>query len=202
LASDIEGAYDALHDLPTARYQRVTGKFAMDGDCDVTTGVSNFGEFPFHWENHKVQNISTHAYGEVGVDCTTPQGSLNRFGIRTAEFVPTVWELIPYSFVADYFSNIGEALAAATFPVSELKWSGMTTKNNVVSKRYYTLSIPGVKANTSQFKDANGGCSSSSAERTVLKRSTAIFGGTRVLRIQFKVPGLSLKWLNLAALLR
>lgn len=32
------------------------------------------------------------------------------FGISLNEFVPTVWELIPYSFVVDYFTNIGDIL--------------------------------------------------------------------------------------------
>jgi len=31
-------------------------------------------------------------------------------GFRLAEFVPTVWELIPHSFVVDYFTNIGDIL--------------------------------------------------------------------------------------------
>jgi hypothetical protein len=34
-------------------------------------------------------------------------------GFQFRDFVPTVWELIPYSFVSDYFVNIGDILEAA-----------------------------------------------------------------------------------------
>lgn len=33
-----------------------------------------------------------------------------RMGLTIQEFVPTVWELIPYSFVVDYFTNIGDVV--------------------------------------------------------------------------------------------
>ncbi len=36
--------------------------------------------------------------------------SLSGFDLRS--FVPTVWELIPYSFLVDYFTNIGDCLQA------------------------------------------------------------------------------------------
>lgn len=36
--------------------------------------------------------------------------SMSGFDLRS--FVPTVWELIPYSFLVDYFTNIGDALQA------------------------------------------------------------------------------------------
>lgn len=34
-------------------------------------------------------------------------------GISLQEFVPTAWELLPYSFLIDYFTNIGDVLGAA-----------------------------------------------------------------------------------------
>jgi hypothetical protein len=39
--------------------------------------------------------------------------SLSGFDLRS--FIPTVWELIPYSFLIDYFTNIGDCLYAFSF---------------------------------------------------------------------------------------
>lgn len=36
--------------------------------------------------------------------------ALDSFGISLKEFVPSIWELIPWSFVVDYFTNIGDIL--------------------------------------------------------------------------------------------
>lgn len=43
-----------------------------------------------------------------------------RMGLTIQEFVPTVWELIPYSFVVDYFTNIGDVANYAS--VLTLNW--------------------------------------------------------------------------------
>lgn len=39
-----------------------------------------------------------------------PEGWWTTFGLTPAEFIPTIWELIPWSFVVDYFTNIGDIL--------------------------------------------------------------------------------------------
>jgi hypothetical protein len=44
----------------------------------------------------------------------------NDFGVSLNRFVPTIWELIPYSFIADYFINIGQCLDALSANTSSL----------------------------------------------------------------------------------
>lgn len=51
------------------------------------------------------------------------------FGFGTwREFVPTVWELIPYSFLVDYFTNIGDVAASFAVMPSSIRWSSQTVK--------------------------------------------------------------------------
>lgn len=52
-------------------------------------------------------------------------------GLLPERFIPTVWELIPYSFVVDYFVNIGDIIASYAFQRSVINW-GFT------SYKYYT----------------------------------------------------------------
>lgn len=48
------------------------------------------------------------------IDQSAGQRLLGTLGLRPRDIIPTVWELIPYSFVADWFVNIGDWLQAIT----------------------------------------------------------------------------------------
>jgi len=68
-----------------------------------------------------------------------PSGSIlslaeSRLGLRLSEFVPTIWELIPYSFVVDYFANIGGVLEGAFIERSALRWVSRTKRCVAVNK--------------------------------------------------------------------
>lgn len=56
-----------------------------------------------------------------------PDGSLYRLrslaGFIPEEFVPTVWNLCPWSFLADYFFNIGQVLDATWTVTSDVRWA-------------------------------------------------------------------------------
>jgi hypothetical protein len=50
------------------------------------------------------------------------QGNLATFGFKPEEFVPTLWELLPWSFLADYFTNIGDMIEANATDTSRVAW--------------------------------------------------------------------------------
>ncbi|DAD52327.1 maturation protein, partial [ssRNA phage SRR6960803_1] len=64
--------------------------------------------------------------GQVKVNLTREGGSTEALrqacGFRLAEFVPTLWELLPWSWAVDYFTNAGEIVNAAFFDHSNLVW--------------------------------------------------------------------------------
>jgi hypothetical protein len=55
-----------------------------------------------------------------------PEGSARRLrelaGFRIGEFVPTVWNLLPWSFLADYFFNIGKCIDSDYTCTSSVTW--------------------------------------------------------------------------------
>jgi len=53
---------------------------------------------------------------------TQPQRIIDLSGFSLTNFVPTIWELVPYSFLIDYFTNIGDLLMAATTDTSRVAW--------------------------------------------------------------------------------
>lgn len=56
-------------------------------------------------------------------------------GFRASEFVPAIWELIPWSFLVDYFVGIGNLLEAVSTDTSRVSWISRTES----TKTIYTL---------------------------------------------------------------
>jgi len=51
------------------------------------------------------------------------------------DFAVTAWDLLPYSFVVDYFTNIGDVINAVTFPTSDLTYC-VGTERTTLTNRY------------------------------------------------------------------
>lgn len=133
-----------------------------------------------------------------------PSGHAGYFGqalgFSLSNWLPSMWELIPYSFLVDYFFNIGEMIDAYSFCISDITWVNQTIRrtghaycDNVrfdpvsdtpSNKQYYTSKEPG----------------SYSVRGCQFQRSS-ISPGTLLPAFRFSVPGIgSLKWLNMATL--
>lgn len=63
--------------------------------------------------------------------------SMSGFDLRS--FIPTMWELVPYSFLVDYFTNIGDCLAAFCTDTSIVK--GLWRTSIKESTREYRVSM-------------------------------------------------------------
>ncbi len=75
--------------------------------------------------------IVSQTYAEVGVEYAIPDGSVSiadAFGLTNPATV--AWELVPFSFVADWFLPIGDYLSSFT------AYSGLTFKKGFISERH------------------------------------------------------------------
>lgn len=114
------------------------------------------------------------------------------FGLNLSNLVPTIWEATPWSFVIDYFSNIGDVLEACSMAYVDFAW----INRNVLNVR---------TSNQSAFKPYNGNTiqSAPSAQRvshTYVERTP--HSPNFNPKFEFKIPGMgSTKWITLAALL-
>jgi len=57
----------------------------------------------------------------------TQWDNLELFGFDAGSFVPTAWELLPWSFLVDYFTNIGDLLTAFVTKTSNVAWVNRST---------------------------------------------------------------------------
>ena len=53
---------------------------------------------------------------------TTAADRFARFGFTPSEFVPTAWELLPWSFLIDYFASIGDVLSGVVTDTASVSW--------------------------------------------------------------------------------
>jgi hypothetical protein len=140
------------------------------------------------------------------VDATRyPPPSFNeQAGVSWSNVLPTAWELVPYSFLIDYFANIGKMIEGISTGIVKLAWGACNTKLECET-RFMT------EVDTAHMKNALGSNytwhasvdgSGKVGHRKALGRTriTEIsFGG--ISDFQFKVPAAhSTKWLNIAAL--
>jgi hypothetical protein len=111
LVSDIENGLAAYNEW---RDKTATESFSFQYVADAkeatskTTSGYNFSHF--EWSTDVLHAYSSRYYGKVLLDVTHSNDFRSSFGLWPEEIIPTGWELLPYSFLIDYFINIGEIL--------------------------------------------------------------------------------------------
>lgn len=124
---------------------------------------------------------------------------LDRYGITLAQFIPTIWELTPWSFLVDYFANVGDVLDYGAVCTDDVKFCVKTVRKT------------GVVAAVTQVNEAamrqvygNGMYSWSGSPGTYVNGRTDVsrssLGNLPRPSFTVRVPGLSTKWINMAAL--
>lgn len=121
-------------------------------------------------------------------------GNLDTFGISWDQVLPTAWELLPFSFVTDYFSNVGDVISSASIVNGRVIYAGLN------SRLERKVLFDGFTAFTGGQTNAK---SKLSAGQTVVKilhyNRTPL--SSVIPSLQFECPGIgSMKWLNLGAL--
>jgi len=126
------------------------------------------------------------------------QRVIDQSGFNLREIIPTIWELLPWSFLIDYVSNIGDVIAANAVSLSNVAWSFLTTRRT--AKR--VISAQGSRGKVASWdlwaKFVNGNDYLSSSSIVEVKREAASipFG-----ELRFSLPEKKRQYQNMAALL-
>lgn len=110
------------------------------------------------------------------------------------DFIPTVHELIPYSFLFDYFSNLGIVVQAWCFWRSNLAWYCRTREELAMRRLVFG---PYYRTSAAFSFTINSPETWTSWRRNVYRDVPT----TLIPEFTFELPGSDLKWLNIAALL-
>jgi hypothetical protein len=115
------------------------------------TGITGLINLPFAQFKAYVTKTITfeNKFGASSSPVMANQGVVNyvrdRLGLQWQDVLPGVWELVPYSFVVDYFTNVGDVVEAATTNTSSLSrgWSVQTIEVTYHVIVLNCTSIPG-----------------------------------------------------------
>lgn len=127
LVSDVQGAAEAL------------GRMGFTTPLDVRTSVSRIIPIEtrssvynsyFYREMRVSCRYQTTVVGKIKSSVVKPPGTTPKLarllGFSWDEFLPTAWELVPYSFVIDYFTNVNSILSSRYASASYLAWRSTT----------------------------------------------------------------------------
>jgi hypothetical protein len=147
LMNDIADGKKALDQLSSDTYHRKGQRFIGSGEVHHVTadgfrapghfalsGGLSFGTSTWYPVKRTYLNsaiIRGGLYPRTGTNLA--DFPLDSLGLGIENWVPTVYEICPFSWMADYFTNLGDVIAAASFGFVNLSWSNMTQQQTIES---------------------------------------------------------------------
>jgi hypothetical protein len=132
-------------------------------------------------------------------DLTPKSRAAERLGFSVEDWAPSIWELIPYSFLVDYFTNIGDIIEASCNTTDGPLWIEEVDITHSFDRRKFQPLSDLPKANFgSRFVSLSGAEIDTQSElRTVVRKG---FDMAKIRpTLTFSLP-FSTQWLNIAAL--
>jgi len=209
LINDVRDGVKALSVIQDGRNPRkrvvATGTDYF-GDPDPVKGVNNIGSVQVSYVRSQRSQSTVRYSVSVAVKVPGTFGATSQIlGVDFPNFLPTLWELIPYSFLVDYFTNIGGIIQSVMNLSAGVNWA---VKNSLVESTCQVdvssaVFTPSGNPAATRFVDRySPGLGATVSKRTVTRESFPFNGGALIPPLQFKLPGSdSLKWLNIGALL-
>lgn len=121
------------------------------------------------------------------------------FGLSADQFMPTVWELLPWSFLFDYFSNIGDIIEIGCSGSASLAWS----KTVVINARIRSYAVwhdatEQARIGAGNLDHSGGGPWTSYWNKRSVSRSPGI--DSTIPELSFEIPGSPMQFANMTAL--
>lgn len=108
LARDIENHVDQVNNLLKKRKFKLAKAKVADVSTRTQASFQVVAGFPMLQQGESITKYKGRGQALVGLYPSGPHFVPQNFGMRCEDFVPTIYELVPYSFLLDYFSNLND----------------------------------------------------------------------------------------------
>ncbi len=202
LLMDIADLFKLAADIAEKRDHETVRGYGKSESAYVTSQTTNNGQYEIFNEQtiiSKVENIIRAGMTARFLDMTKEINSRNSFLDSIDDFtnIPvTAWELVPFSFLIDYFVNVGELIQS-----SVVSQSGISYVSNSLIRTYTdsrknlgagTIYHPYItKVSTPRTRIVSSGI------REVTRTSTLL----GIPPVVFHLPGSNIRYANIGALL-
>jgi len=127
---DVQDAAKAMGDIITRERDQSIVRFT--GGRQIPFGSLALNDFYavnsiLHRLTSRSQvDLKVMSIAAVQLEVAGPGRWADSLGFDFDDFVPTLWELIPFSWAVDYFFNVGKILEASCWGLSHLAWNSRT----------------------------------------------------------------------------
>jgi len=170
--------------------------------AEFSNNLDIFGRNSYAYKQQKFARAIVVYDGELLLrsDPIDRTSAVSQLGFEFREFIPTVWNLLPWSFVVDYFTNVGDLMEALCNVGVQPAW----LRKTVVQESYCRAVAPRLVQTGygGAFKLTNTVFSPGTfvANDKQIGRSDATYSNL-IPTFRIEIPGMGRKWLNLGALM-
>jgi hypothetical protein len=200
LINDIDSGIKAFYASRLIKpiFEMVRGSARQRVSSDLGLKTASNGPLNWQWrvlhdEEYYVQYYGTYHSKGNGV----PDNHV--YGFTPSEFIPTLWELLPYSFLVDYFTNIGDIVSSWSYRMLGATFTSQLRRRVHVYRSSDEAFVPPPPDTFTYKYDVSGHPGRVEFRRTNFIRVPDV--GSPVPSFEVQVPGMgSVQWLNLLAL--
>lgn len=185
----VKGHGHRIYASGTARYHPFIGATVGTYACNVQSRAS------YSVRYKGAIRSRSNASGRIGI--------AQSLQLLPENWLPTAWDLLPYSWIADYFVNIGEIIRGLSFVSSDLVWACKTTLTSTVTE-YSDLALETPLAVPIPYHKTGGSYSGSGGRAKFSYRGVtrgALSPSGLLPTLTFQVPVSKYPFMNMGALM-